>query len=105
MALGNFARNGVAKGRGRAYKRLFSLVKNCLKKIYGLELLDNVKLRTALCQIEDTINSRPLTYVSDELPTPLKPNHFLRLRTCNFNSTLEVQSQILLSDSANLISS
>ena len=59
---------------GGAYGRLVALVKNALKKSYSWVLLDYVELATALCHIEDTINGRPLTYISDKLLDPPPPN-------------------------------
>ncbi len=52
--------------QGGAYECLVALIKTCLKKTCGILLLDYVDLLTALCRIADTINSRPLTYVSSD---------------------------------------
>ena len=77
--------------QGGAYERLIALVKTCFKKSYGNLLLDYVDLMTAMYQIMDTINSRPLTYVSsDEILSILTPNHFLRLRPVETDGSLEV---------------
>ncbi len=70
--------------QGGAYERLIGMVKSCPRKSYQ-HLLDYVDLLIALCNIADTINNRPLTYVSsDEFLSALAPNHFLRLRTCGY---------------------
>jgi len=79
--------------QGGAYERMIGIVKNCLRKSYGALLLDYVDLLTALYSIADTVNSRPLTYVaSDEILTPLTPNHFIRLRTNSANSGFSVRN-------------
>lgn len=67
-------------------ERLIGVVKPCLKKAFGRkQILSYVALNTALCELENIVNLRPLTYVSDEVIQPLTPNHFLRLRTVNAN--------------------
>lgn len=72
-------------------ERLIGVVKPCLKKSFGRKrILNYVSLSTATCELENIINSRPLTYVSEETLQPLTPNHFLRLRTVNANNIVEV---------------
>ena len=74
-------------------ERLIALVKTSFKKSYGGRLLDYVDLSTAMCLIMDTINSRPLTYVSsDEVISVLTPNHFLRFRSCKSGKTMEIST-------------
>jgi len=48
---------------------------------YRNNMVDYVILMNALCQVEDLVNNRPLTYVpSDELDfVALTPNLFLKL--------------------------
>lgn len=90
---------------GGAYERLVSLVKRSLKKTYGTQYLDYVQLNTALVQIENTINSRPLTYVSsEEILSPLTPNHFLKPGDVNVSTPMEISAESLSSNRANLIS-
>ena len=59
---------------GGYFERLVQSVKRCLKKI-----LKNAKVtRTVLVEIEATLNSRPLTFVSSgEIEEPLAPYHLL----------------------------
>ena len=72
-------------------ERLVGVVKPSLKKSFGRkQILNYVSLNTALCELENIVNSRPLTYVSDETLQPLTPNHFLRLRPVNANNVVEV---------------
>ncbi len=76
---------------GAAYKRLIGMVKRCFTKAVGKCILPYEELRTVLYRIADIVNGRPLTYVpSDDTVQPLTPNHFLRLGSCNINSTLEM---------------
>lgn len=53
-------------------------VKRCLKKVVGKARLDYDELQTILIEVESIVNSRPLTYVYDELESePLTPSHLL----------------------------
>ena len=50
-------------------------VKRCLRKALRNAKLDYDELHTVLVEIESTLNSRPLTYVSsDELDEPITPS-------------------------------
>lgn len=74
-----------------AIERLIGVAKPSLKKSFGRkQILNYTALNTALCELENIINSRPLTYVSEEPLQVLTPNHFLRLRTVNANNIPEV---------------
>lgn len=53
-------------------------------------MLNLVELQTVLCQAEDIMNSRPLTYVPSDIMQPVTPNNFLRLRNVNVDTQLEV---------------
>jgi transposase InsO family protein len=65
--------------QGGVYERMIGLVKDLLLKVLGRDVIDYVTLTTVLCQIEDIINSRPLTYIpGNEITEPLTPNCFLR---------------------------
>ena len=69
----------LAPWMGGFYERLVSLVKRALRKTLNRKLLDYVQLQTVLKEVEATINSRPLVYVSDDIASSitLTPNHFL----------------------------
>ena len=83
-----------APWHGGAYERLVGVVKNSLKKSFGNRYMSYNVLYTGLCQIEDTVNSRPLTYVPDEVISILTPNHFIRPGTgVNANMRLEVSEK------------
>ncbi|GFV30690.1 integrase catalytic domain-containing protein [Trichonephila clavipes] len=56
------------------------MTKAILRKILGRAALDYEELITVLCDCERVINSRPLTYVSEDVDdvSPLTPEMFLR---------------------------
>ena len=63
---------------GGFYERLVRSVKLALKKTLGKAFLSFEELQTILCDVELSINSRPLTYQNeDDLDTPLTPNHLI----------------------------
>ncbi|GFU23169.1 integrase catalytic domain-containing protein [Trichonephila clavipes] len=59
---------------------LEQMIKTILRKILGRAALDYEELITVLCDCERVINSRPLTYVSEDVDdvSPLTPEMFLR---------------------------
>ena len=65
--------------KSRFYERMIQLVKRMLRKVLGNARLTYDELYTILVEVECTVNSRPLTYVStDELEVePLTPSHLL----------------------------
>ena len=67
---------------GGFFERMVQSMKSALHKIIGGHLNPSIEyFITALYQAADVINSRPLTYVSDDVkdPQPITPNHFLRM--------------------------
>ena len=48
------------------YERMVRSIKNTLKKVVGVSSLDYEQLNTVLVEIENVINSRPLSYMNDE---------------------------------------
>ncbi|XP_053691432.1 uncharacterized protein LOC128739955 [Sabethes cyaneus] len=65
---------------GGVWERMVRSVKEALRALDdGKQLTDEI-LQTAIVEAEDMINSRPLTYVSQDAPEAdaLTPNHFLR---------------------------
>ena len=64
---------------GGWWERLVRSVKVGLRKVLGRRCLTRAELETVLHEIESCINSRPLTYVTDDsaCDEPLTPNHFL----------------------------
>ncbi|GBN69663.1 hypothetical protein AVEN_32411-1 [Araneus ventricosus] len=65
---------------GGWWERLAQMTKEILRKILGRAALDYEELVTMLCDCERVINSRPLTYVSEDVDdvSPLTPEVFLR---------------------------
>ncbi|XP_070068024.1 uncharacterized protein [Drosophila takahashii] len=65
---------------GGAWERMIRSVKSILFEILEEKHVQEPVLRAALARIENTLNSRPLTYVPLETPEAdaLTPNHFLR---------------------------
>jgi len=67
---------------GAAWERLIRTIKSCLYKSVGKRTLDYFSLITLLSDIENAINSRPLTYseTDDCGLFPITPNSFLKLK-------------------------
>ncbi|XP_072384598.1 uncharacterized protein [Diabrotica undecimpunctata] len=65
---------------GGFWKRLIGVMKQLLRKILGRTSLDYETLLTLLCECEAIINSRPLTYLSEDPQelVALTPAMFLR---------------------------
>ena len=65
---------------GGAWERLVRSVKTSLRKTIGNRCLKRQELEVTLCEVEDCINSRPITKVSSDpnVGGPLTPNHFLK---------------------------
>lgn len=67
---------------GAIYERLIGVVKRCLHKTIGRHRLTYFEMMTVISDIQEVVNSRPLTYISSERELlPLTPNHFLKVRT------------------------
>ena len=64
---------------GGWWERLVRSVKSALRKSLGTHSLAKKELETVLCEVEQSINSRPLTPTSEHPgePGPLTPAHFL----------------------------
>ena len=63
---------------GGYYERLVGSIKRCIKKVIGNAKLSFDELGTILTEVEGTLNSRPITYVYDEVDAhPLTPSHLV----------------------------
>ena len=67
---------------GGAWERLIRSAKSALKIVLHLRSLTDETLATAMAEVANLLNGRPLTHipVNAEDPEPLTPNHFLLLR-------------------------
>ena len=63
---------------GGMWERLIRSIKRALRRVLGNQLVKFEVLSTILCEIESSINKRPLTYVSDDSEDmkPLRPVDF-----------------------------
>uniref|UniRef100_A0AC35F7R6 Integrase catalytic domain-containing protein n=1 Tax=Panagrolaimus sp. PS1159 TaxID=55785 RepID=A0AC35F7R6_9BILA len=66
-----------APWKGGLYERMVGIVKNALKQSIGQRFIDFVEFWTFLCEVEATINSRPLTYVHSKEPFVIRPVDFI----------------------------
>ena len=63
---------------GGFYERIIGIIKNCLKKVIWKPCLRYCEVETVLVEIEHTLNSRPLTYMSEEnYAESITPHHLL----------------------------
>ena len=64
---------------GGWWERMVRNMKVSLKKAVGLKSLERSELETLLTEVEACLNSRPLTFVGDDIDNghPLTPSHFL----------------------------
>src|ERR1700755_3131846 len=83
------------------WKKMIKVVKSCMYKVIGCSKLTYSELLTNLSNIQNAINSRPLTYVSnsDNLQ-PITPNYFLKLH-CNTSLILKEEYDDTWVDSHN----
>ena len=64
---------------GSLWERMIRVVKSCMYKAIGRSILNYFEMITLLSSIQNSVNSRPLTYVAsgDEF-APLTPNSFFK---------------------------
>jgi len=64
---------------GGWWERLIRIMKDLLRRTLGNRRLDGVQLETCLCEVEATMNKRPLTYVTEDSADliPLTPQMFM----------------------------
>ncbi len=70
---------------GGWWERLIGMVKGLLLRVLGRAVLQYEELYTVLCDIEATVNARPLTYLAEDTDdfTPLTPAMFLTGIPCS----------------------
>ena len=67
-----------APWQGGIFERMVKAAKRCLRKVIGRHTLTYDELQTLITEVEATLNSRPLSYVSpDDLEEPLTPSHLI----------------------------
>ncbi|GFQ82076.1 transposable element Tcb2 transposase [Trichonephila clavata] len=92
-------------------ERLMRSIKEPLRKIIGRANLTFEETMTILAEIENVLNHRPLTYVSDDVsdPEPLTPVNFLLVGHKNdypfnfselLNNSITRESLLILSNQA-----
>ncbi|XP_068675638.1 uncharacterized protein [Montipora foliosa] len=67
----------LASWWGGFFERLVRSTKRCLKKTLGTARVSYEELLSVVVEIEGILNSRPLTYVDDELRSPLTPSQLV----------------------------
>ena len=84
---------------GGFYERLIGVIKNCLKKVVFKAKLDYEELNTVIIETEKCVNSRPLTYLSDEHEdSVITPNHLIYGRDINRNNVIKYEFKELTND-------
>jgi len=86
---------------GAFYERLIRIIKEALRKCLGNAKLTYEELETVLVEIEAVINSRPLTYINEEVDDALTPSHMvigrrLLSKHCFGNNCSDVASHVSL---------
>uniref|UniRef100_A0AC34GU52 Integrase catalytic domain-containing protein n=1 Tax=Panagrolaimus sp. ES5 TaxID=591445 RepID=A0AC34GU52_9BILA len=66
-----------APWKGGLYERLVALVKNSLKICVGKKSINLNEFSALLCEIESTLNTRPLTYVHGKESFVIRPADFI----------------------------
>ena len=61
---------------GGFFERMIQSVKRCVRKVIGKAILTYDELSMVLAEVEATLNSRPISYLSSEdIEEPLTPSH------------------------------
>ena len=75
------------------------VIKNCLKKVVGKAKLNFEEVNTVIIEIEKCVNSRPLTYLSEEHEdTVITPNHLIYGRDIDRNESVQHEFNELSGD-------
>ena len=81
------------------YEQLVAVIKNCLKRVVGIATLNFEVLNTVIVQIEKCVNSRILTYLSEEHEdTVITPNHLIYGRDIDRNESVHHEFHELSGD-------
>ena len=86
---------------GAPYERVIGITKNAIDRTFHNSAMSHTLFRTALFEIEQVINSRPITYVENDIGfEPLTPNHFLTIP--DTIEEKETNTSVIKSDRAHL---
>ena len=81
---------------GGFYERLIGILKSALRKIVGTAKLNYEELYTVLVQVENMMNTRPLTYLSEEnYDEHITPSHLMYGRNINKRSIFDENNDII----------
>ena len=75
---------------GGFYERVVRTMKSSLKKVLGKSWLTFEEMETAVAEVEMMINSRPLTYIQDDVHEILTPSHLMLGRRLLTNNSFNV---------------
>ena len=86
-----------APWQGGFYERMVGIVKSCLRKVLFKRKVNVEDLYTVIAEVENRVNNRPLTYISDDINEleALTPSHLLygrRLETIPSITTTDVDN-------------
>ena len=78
---------------GSTWERLIRVVKNCIRKTVGRAKIEYFDMLTLLCDVENAVNSRPLTYQTSESDLEvITPNSFIYPNS-NTNLFLRIEGE------------
>ena len=84
---------------GGFYERLIAILKSALQKIVGSAKLNFEELHTVLVQIENMMNTRPLTYLSEEnCDEHITPSHLMYGRNINRRNIVDDNDNVITLD-------
>ena len=84
---------------GGFYERLIAILKSALQKIVGSAKLNFEELHTVLVQIENMMNTRPLTYLSEEnCDEHITPSHLMYGRNINRRNIVNDNDNVITLD-------
>ena len=81
------------------YERLIAILKSALRKILGSAKLNFEELLTVLVQIENMMDARPLTYLSEEnCDEHITPSHLMHGRNGNKRNIVDGNVNVVILD-------
>ena len=84
---------------GGFYERLITILKLALQKIVGSAKLNFKELHTVLVQIENMMNTRPLTYLSEEnCSEHITPSHLMYGQNINRRDIINDNDSVITLD-------